>query len=42
MSRGASPAGSTLISNNGKGEFVEAVTGGMWDEVIAALEKAER
>jgi copper chaperone CopZ len=25
-----------------KGKFVEAVTGGMWDEVLAAIEKAER
>jgi copper chaperone CopZ len=24
------------------GKFVEAVTGGMWDEVLAAIEKAER
>ena len=25
-----------------RGKFVEAVTGGMWDEVLAAIEKAER
>ena len=27
---------------NAKGKFVTAVTGGMWDEVLAAIEKAER
>jgi len=27
---------------NARGKFVEAVTGGMWDEVLAAIEKAER
>jgi thiol:disulfide interchange protein len=25
-----------------RGKFVTAVTGGMWDEVLAAIEKAER
>ncbi|HJQ41349.1 MAG TPA: thioredoxin domain-containing protein [Thermoanaerobaculia bacterium] len=25
-----------------RGKFVQAVTGGMWDEVLAAIEKAER
>jgi hypothetical protein len=24
------------------GKFVKAVTGGMWDEVLGALEKAEK
>ena len=27
---------------DGHGKFVTAVTGGMWDEVLAAIEKAER
>ena len=27
---------------DGRGKFVTAVTGGMWDEVLAAIEKAER
>jgi copper chaperone CopZ len=27
---------------NARGKFVRAVTGGMWDEVLAAIEKAER
>jgi copper chaperone CopZ len=27
---------------DGKGKFVTAVTGGMWDEMLAAMEKAER
>jgi copper chaperone CopZ len=27
---------------DGRGKFITAVTGGMWDEVLAAIEKAER